>query len=395
MEHPQKLHKLEDIINLNDGYAYDVAPLGDETLLPFPDKTETQELLELPISLESRIAHLSSYNESSLEPHSEAQIRASIGAPERWVNRTAEHIGLQTASRLNTKNHLPETVYISPGLELLAEEFQWHTKYAQLDDKISEHVIELLVNRDPVWIRAMAEELEIYPDLIQDAPQHFKRLYPKKLATQLRHIILLYPPAHSELTVHTLAQKYSAKWDWVKRRLDKSGFTPKQMWSPHTHELLYYYPVECDDFIGQAVVEKAPPAGDWLTAHGIAKKLSRTFDWVTQRLIAYKETSEMRLDDRGAEAPHYPPEVVAILEQEANAENAYPDAGTFLALTALAKSINRSPLWVQNRLPYTDISPELRWNTQPRQRRLREYYDPEDGQKLLALPDDILKRPKE
>ena len=364
----------------NEGIL-DVPKLGEHTRLRIPDKSPAQELLDVPIPLKNRLEHLVPYTIPKEQPQTAEMIARQIRTTPTWVRRTAERVGVQ----LNNGGEYP--LYT---LELLEEELAWVKSYDQLGENLTDYAIGQFLAKDPRWVAQQANELAVFPIQEPNGPGKYRPLYPKTLIPQLRHIILSIPPANEYRTVYELAAQFGQEWEWVKLRLEKSGLRSERRWAPMSKNAVDLYPPQSEQIIAKAVAERAPAAGDWLTTSTMANRLSKTYKWVETRLVPYHNMRKVLRDDRGADTPHYPPEVFVQLQAEVAKINAYPEAGDYLALKTLARKIGRSTLWVTSRLPYVDTQAEKRLDSG---RVEHDYYPPKIVDELINLPPDILKRP--
>ncbi|HEY8992691.1 MAG TPA: hypothetical protein VIM37_02465 [Candidatus Microsaccharimonas sp.] len=373
------LENLERFIK-NEGIL-DVPKLGEHTRIRLPDKSGAQESLDVPIPLRNRMDHLIPYTIPKEIPQTADMIARQIGTSANWVRRTSQRVGIEP----NMSSEYP--VYT---LELLGEELAWVKAYNQLDDELTDYAIGKFIGKDPRWVAQQANELAVFPTNVPNAPNSYRQLYPKTLIAQLRHILLLIPPARDYRSVHELAEQFGQEWEWVKRRLDQSGLRSEQRWSAMGNQAIYLYPPQSVQIIERAVAERAPPAGNWMTTSTMANLLAKTHTWVDKRLEAHRSKSKILRDDRGANVAHYPPEVFLILQAEADEINTYPEVGDYLPLKTLAHKIGRSTLWVTSRLPFVETKSEKRVDSG---RNIHDYYAPKIMEELVNLPPDILKRP--
>lgn len=97
---------------------------GEHTRMPLPEKSHLQEMLEIPIPLSHRVAHLIPYIEPTARRIGIDAIASKIGADRNWAKRTATTIGLVPGvSRIEAGEE--KTIYPHLSYELLLEEWEW------------------------------------------------------------------------------------------------------------------------------------------------------------------------------------------------------------------------------------------------------------------------------
>ncbi|MBC7459141.1 hypothetical protein H7200_00285 [Candidatus Saccharibacteria bacterium] len=360
----------------------DVTPFSEETRMKIPDQTHAQELLEQPIPLENRIAHLLPYLEPTAEIYSRFVIARKIGSPADWVQKVALRIGIQPIT--NTLDEEGVESYPPYSLELLQEEWQWYQSYKELDDYLTEYAISQFVARSPQWVRKTAADLEVYPTKAV-VFKRFRTVYPKTLIPQLRHLLLVYLPSEDWYITKELEEATGHDWGWVARKLKASGIQSQKRRSALNGGIFDYYPPEALEYLKQLNMDLVEPAGDWLTIQGMADKLGKSYKWVISQLADMQESPELKLSSRARDEEHYPPEVCQKLSEKSAT---LIEVGDYFAVDTLAKYIGKSGQWVRNRLQYTDAIPEDRVDVTG---SVHEYYPPDTIEKLEGLPWDILK----
>jgi len=442
MENP--IRQQED----NDHYfqVVDTAYRAESVRILLPEKSYLQELLDEPIPLQTRIAHLIPYVEPTAEVYNARAIANYIGATQNWVMSTARAIGL------SDDTHKPSDAYPPLALALMEEEWAWAQSYEDLNDQLAPNAVSKFIARHVDWVEQTANELAVFPTLTQLGSGKIKRTYPKELIKQLRHIILVVPPADDWMTIGEIAAVTGKNKKTVKKIIESSMTEFEERRSHRGGHLARHYPLSAFDLVVRVIENARPPAGDWLTIRALSLRTGKSEKWVEDILrVRFAELSERRLDDAHVERTHYPPEVLDFLESlveqygerdgwmtvasiskllgkeddwvvkrineqfleerrtlfdssgktathypetvvnalraELEVINSYPDAGSYLALSALAKVIGRSKLWVTNRIPYTGIEGEMRID---QSRRVFLYYPPEIVDKITSLPENVL-----
>jgi len=362
---------------------------GEHTKMPLPEKSHFQEILETPIPLAHRVAHLIPYIEPTARRFGIDEIATKIGAERSWVRRTAVTIGIiQNDSRSEAGED--KKTYPHLSYELLLEEWEWFVSYERLDDQLSSYAIGRFIARHDSWVEKHAYELGVYPtNGRQQTSGQNSYLYPRTLIPQLRHIILSYMPQEDKVTLGDISQETGMKRSTVKKHLLRAGFTPEKRWSYTTGSLYDFYAEESIDFIKSIISELPPPAGDWLTVSEIADTLSKDYDWVKSRVVKFAEYASERLDNNGKKHLYYPPFVLGALKEEVNVLDGIPFVGDQLTVSGLAIAVRRSQRWVHARLPYIDTKPRDMIN--PVNNRTFAYYDRKAASELVGLPEDILR----
>jgi hypothetical protein len=361
-------------------------PFSEATRMPMPERSYMQELLEMEIPLAHRIAHLIPYVEQTAELLSAHAIAQRIGADDAWVRKIAKRIGIKTTSDLN--QYGVETEFYPPlSLELLEEEWLWYQSYQELDEYVSTYRVGEFVARGIPWVKRMASELNVYAVYKRINTGRMAFAYPKTLIPQLRHIILMILPEEDTYSLGDLSRLTGEDEDWIKNRLSEKGVEPERRTASKDNRIMNRYLSSSLKVVIDAIVERPAPAGEWLTEFDIAKKLSKSEDWVHIRLKKYTSDAVLKQSNSGKSILHYPPYVFDELKLEAEKVEAYPDAGDYLTLKGLARAVGKSTLWVVHRLPYIDVVSEIRLN---KVKRPLDHYPPKTVNALLELPADIL-----
>lgn len=359
----------------------------DETLLPMPEKTYAQELLDQPVPLASRIAHLVSYIDIETHTHGELNteyyIGKQIGAPVSWVKKRALEIGLEVVPSNFDPDDIPHNVYPSPSLELLREELRWDHEIAKLDAEVKVGEFARLLGKTEEWSMKYASELGFLVNYVPSESGGRARMLPRVALGQLRHLILMFPPQEDWLTENEVSMVTGREPEWLTTHLGRVGIITQQRWSNLTGKLLHFYPPETEEAYLRMKRELPPPAGNWLSATGIARKIAMTDEWTTARLREINDsTAETRLNDINVPRLHYSPATVAVVEHIAETAKAVPEIGDWYSISGLSRAINMSDSWVARRLPYIASSPQLRRDSTY---RVFAHYPPEALDELRQI----------
>lgn len=329
---------------------------SDETRMPIPEKSHAQELLETPIPLENRIAHLIPYIEPTAELLSSHAIAKRIGAEEYWVSSVAKRIGIELLP--NDSGEGAALLYPPLSLELLEEEWQWHVSYEALAENLSTSAIAEFMAKTSYWVTKYAQELGFLFTVEESSYGSRSYSYPKQVIPQLRHIILSHPPAGDWYTLSELEEFTGHKRTWISNNLGKVGVESEQRWLALAGRLSPHFPPNTPEII-QAIADKTPlPAGNWLNVETMARQLSKTRDWVNKRIEPFKESGEIRIGDNGNPRMHYPPEIYAALEVARELQPV--QAGDWMTTNAIAQKLSRSYEWVSRRIETYAESSEIR-----------------------------------
>lgn len=377
----------------------DVLAYSKETRIPIPDRTYTQELLDVPIPLENRIAHLIPYIEPIAGVRTQYMISTIIGASASWVVRAAEYIGLEPLVNGTDRGSLVRH-YTPPALELLQEEWDWYQSYKELDDQLTETAVGMFVAKSVHWVRKTAHELEVYPidKVLKTGRERYT--YKKTLIPQLRHILLVFLPAEDWCTKQELIELTGKDWPWIKKQLIKTDIKVMPRRSPFNGGVYDYIAPESREYLNsiktnlpkagkrtihyseavrQPLEEKAKTEGTdkRLARIAIARAVGKSWDWVESRLPyvgieTYEEGSPVYREPEE--------EIIKGLKKIAEEEA----ADTRLAIYEIARILGHSSYWVKARLPFTTISPE--------EKRGKQYdvFELEIIDQLRALPEDII-----
>lgn len=360
-----------------------------ETLMPMPEKTYCQELLDQPIPLSSRIEHLVTYvdvdtfTDGAL--NTEYYIANSIGSTARWVRKQALEIGIEATSVGIDPDGREQTIYPSPSLELLREEWRWHNEVKDLGAEVLVGDFERLLGKTEKWAIKYALELGFEMRYLPSQSSSRTRVLPYAALDQLRHLILMFPPQGGWLTADEVGEFSGRESPWLATHLGRVGITAERRWSSLTGRLIYFYPPNSKEALDRIKEELPQPAGDWLSALGIVRKIGMTEEWTFRRLHELNDTTaETRLNDINVPRLHYSPVTVAIIEQMANEAKAVPEIEDWYNISALSRAIGRGDAWVRRRLPYITSMPELRRDSTY---CARMCYPPEALNELLKIQD--------
>jgi hypothetical protein len=384
-------------VNEKEPYDYETAEgseiflvdvcFDETTHLHPPEQSYLSELLDRPIPLHHRIAHLIPYVDFSDSRKPMSEIVREIDVDLDWAKRAAARIGIE--AHTSVVNHEERAVYPGFTAALLEEEWAWKQAYDKLQDQVSLTKVAEFVARRNDWVKRITNELGEFPDFVNVHGRAFG-YFNKKIILDLRHIILSFMPAEEWMTTTAMAKFLGRKVEWVQHNLSKGQFESEERWGIDGRLRDHYSP-EALNYLLDLKNETVPRAGNKLTITAIAARLDRTFEWVELRIKAYfpNEGTDM-LDDRGRPSLHYGEEVVRALETLSQEDEALPYATPeHVALSGLARVLGHTQRWIEHRLPYTDISPIRLRN--PVNNVPGQYYLLEDSAaKLRALPENIL-----
>jgi hypothetical protein len=351
----------------------------DESV-PFETVTQT-------VPLENRIAHLGLNIEPIAAWLTPTAIAESIGSHTRWVKSTSERFGITPNEELAPDGRGLVTRYPPLTLELMQDEWQWWQNYLQLDKRLSSNRIAEFVGRSLGWTNKTLEELDVKPTRMKTS---YKALvYPRQVVRTLREINLSTPLDDGWYTLRGLVEQSGQDREWIERQLTKANVPGETRRSALTGRLFIYYPPEACEIINSAIDERPPAGGEWRTAEAMASLIPRSESWIKLRIKKrYHEFAEMRQDDHAVGRLHYPPFVVDELLAEAKELESFPAADGYLTSSALARKVGKSTLWVMNRIPKLDIEPEQRRDLKD---RIQYHYPPDTVERLISLPEDILR----
>ena len=333
--------------------------------MPIPDKSHFQELLDQPVSLESRIVHLVAYIDIDEIPvgevNSEYFIARQLDSNTRWVRSKAKEIGLKVLNKGIDQSGVEYNVYDSPALELLREEWWWRNETCVLDKEVMVKEFERLLGKTEKWVVKYAYELGVVVNYVPSPSGGKARMLPRTVLHQLRHIILMFPPQQDWYTEFELSQVSGHDDRWLATHLGRVGIHALPRWSDLTGKLLNFYPPESPDVIRAIEANQPRRAGNWLTAAGVARKIDMSDEWTTTRLRELQDpTAEIRLNDYNVPKLHYSPKTIARVEKLAVEIRNIPEINDWHTVSGLARQLDVKEPWVRRRLPFLKSIPEPR-----------------------------------
>ncbi len=212
-------------------------------------------------------------------------------------------------------------------------------------------------------------------------------LYKKRAYKVLQNELSRHPSEEVGYNLAQLVLLTGFDRDWIVNRMKESSWAPQLRQSPLTGKVLVFYPPETVKYLQSLTTH--PAAGSWLTAEAIIAATRKSVNWTMSRLRQphIAALAEMRLDAQKVPRLHYPPSVLAQLEQEAKALEAFPKAGDWLLPHQIARKLGRSKLWVNNRLQLLEVTTEQRRDGKG---RVKEHYPPGTIERLQSeIPDDL------
>ena len=191
--------------------------------------------------------------------------------------------------------------------------------------------------------------------------------YPSSMAARLRQLEQPLQAAGIWLTAKEMACAIGRPQDWVERRLGPYRHLAENRQDNRGRSSLHYPPVVLAAL--RRAHEEAlavPPAGNWLTASGLAKALGKSSAWLAPRIGAYAHLAEDRLDSMGRIMPHYPPIVFEALGGNpallpvAPVYTPKPRTQGQYTVAAMARELDRSEGWVSRGLePFLHLAISL------------------------------------
>ncbi len=365
----------------------EIQRFGKDTLMPMPEKSYFQELLDQPAPLENRIAHLIAYVDVDPLPegeiNSEYFIAKQIGSTPKWVNRKAQEISLVSSNSEFDQNNEMVDVYDSPALELLREEWRWHNETCDLDDYIKLSEFARLLGKPEDWAIKYAHELGVSVRYVLAPSGRKTRFLPRILLHQLRHIILTFPPQGDWYTEFELKKETGHDGRWLVSQLGRVGITTSLRWSDLTGKLLKFFPPESPDAVQNIESNLPKHAGNWLTGPEIARKIGMGEEWTNTRLREMVDPiAEDRLNVGNIIKLHYSPETIARVEQKAIEVMGIPEVGDWYNVSQLARGLVVNEPWVRRRLPFLGSTPEPRRDSVG---HIRMHYPPEALEELRQM----------
>jgi hypothetical protein len=354
-----------------------------------PESQEfTPELKSKPIvPLENRISRLG-YVELNNESMTTMAISQAIGTYENWVIRKIREFDITPEINEVDAKGGPIKVYPPIILELMKDEREWYELYKSLPSYVSAYVVAKSIGRSYGWTRKTLESL----DDVRPKKSEYDRevfLYPKKAIKTLREIDLLTPMDDGWLTLKGISDLTGQDRNWIEKRLSEFDASGELRRSAISGRIFMHYPQDTVEYITETASKRSPYGKDWLTSHRMVSLLPKSRPWVNKILdTEFSELGETRQDDQGVDRVHYPPEVFAELKKRAKELSELKEADDYIPIYVLARKVGKSVLWVTNRLDIAEIIPETRLD---KKGRPNNHYSPTTVEKLLDLPQDVLK----
>jgi hypothetical protein len=334
--------------------------LSPETLLPMPEMSLEQELLNTPVPFENRIALLHSVSiDTRGDKHTLPKLVDILGVSERMVRSILHEI--QPPYEYSADE---EIIYGAFTDEIMAEELLWQDTFNKLDEQISAARIAKTLNKGVDTVHQLANGLGVYPEFKTVGA---KRLitYPKELAQMIRQISMHTPPAANWYNP-TEAEDYIKKdRDWIVDRVEEYGLQTGMRLS-RNNIMAPHYPLKTLEALRTLADQLPPPAGNWMTIHYMAMLLSKSSDWVESRIVRFSEIAEERLTDMNKVKKHYPPEVMDYIHELFI--NLPPKSNGWITVQEISRMLMKSTDWTSSRLDAMNESCEMRLddNNEPR-----------------------------
>ncbi len=218
-------------------------------------------------------------------------------------------------------------VYPPLTFELVAEECLWKQKYSELGTITTTAEAGELLGRDYRYVSKKAAEFGCSPRRGKLA---------KVVLRKIRAEELNIPYDEGWYTLRGLAESVKKDREWVGNRLKELGIIPEKRRSLKSGIALKYYPPETLNLVMECV-KKIPKYGeDWYTCCRICQETGKSLHWVSNRLVRYKNCSQLRLDDMNVSRIHYPKNVFDILLAQAELDSPKSNSDGWLTIKEVA-----------------------------------------------------------
>lgn len=377
-------------------FEFEIKPgerLPPETLMPLPEMSYEQELLNTPVPFENRVAFLS----ASIVPEEEMSSSELINV---FPGRQALIEDIIATINPPIESNGKGDVYAAYTKELVEEELAWHDQLQTLDERISAYVAARLLFKGYDWIHQNSYALGVYPE-VKYFGKRMHVLYPKAIVPMLRTLILHTPPTGDWYSPREAVDYVHKDIEWITKTVARYGLRSAMRVSGN-NILAEHYPLETILRLEEFKRQLPPPAGDWLTVKRLAALLHRDKEYVARRIGPFKHMSERRLTDGSRERTHYPPEVFKLLAQamaeeeevKASVEESNvgdreptPSASGWLSTGEIARMLGKTRYWVDIRLKRMNEYSESRLDTMNRP-ALHYHFDAVDRLQLNFLVEE-------
>lgn len=281
----------------------------EQTKIKTPEFSYAQELLNVPVPFENRLLFLSDYSRFNSVPVGLLEIAKELEITKRQAQIILDDI----APEQTEKSTSDKAQYVAGTLEVVEEELRWMLEYDQLDNYLSAKSIGTHLHRKPDWVTHRTNEFGIFPRKMMMPSKRNGMGFEKTTIVPLRHWILHHPPAGDWVSQKELIDGTGKHQDWIRPRMLDLGFESKSRVAyGHNVPTPHYKPDALP--VLQALIESQPePAGDWMTVGTMFVLIGRDRKWVLKRIAQYRDVAELRIDDFGREAVHFPPFVFEML----------------------------------------------------------------------------------
>jgi len=206
------------------------------------------------------------------------------------------------------------------------------------------------VGKSKTWVeRCLAEKFSDQGELRLNNHTGRKTLhYPPSVLEELRSIATELKPAGNWLSIYGCSSLVPEKsHKWVAARLRDHFSELGELRIDNRGNKAVHYPPSVVQKL-KDMAKATQPADDWLTLYNLAEDVKRTVNWVEPRLEEnFPNVGQIRLDRAGSPRMHFPPTVLPKLRE---LSGNLLSAGEWLSLNEVTSQLGKSTLWVRNRL---------------------------------------------
>ena len=297
-------------------------------------------------------------------------IAERIGTYPRWVHRVIDEMGIEP-EEIEYDGKLMHC-YPAFTLPLLQDEFEWRKSLRLLPRLLTISELAENIGRSWTWTSEKIEELNLVHKKTELRSSKESKLYRKQDLVILRHSSMAFPMEDGWHNIGRLTTELDLDYHWVQRRLVEANVEIQIRRSPLTGKLHEYYSPEALDVVTQALASRSETAPEaWITSEAFPEQVGKSYNWCRLRLSQFTAYGVPYADANGVERIHYPPHVIAQLQEEAQQLEQYPDAGDHITFSELARQAGKSKAWTRKRLENLEIKGELR---KDKKGRVRPHY---------------------
>lgn len=172
-----------------------------------------------------------------------------------------------------------------------------------------------------LWTRKILQQLEVPTCQRPNRANRESLHYPATAIPMVKQLATAHPESGSWMTVNRIRELLDVEYDWVERTIKKLGIEGEiRVLSGYGRPRMHFPPSVLEQLRPLRPAD-LPAGGDWLTETAILGQLTRSRNWLMNRLRDSDYPSQMRLDDREAPRLHYPPWVLEDLRQRQREDN--------------------------------------------------------------------------